>query len=45
MSTPYTFTHPSPGVFGAHYGDQMFAILERHTCVSSVAGNVENRDL
>lgn len=45
MSTPYTFTHPNPGVFGVHYGDQMFAILERHTCVSSVAGTVDNRDL
>ena len=45
MSTPYTFTHPSPGVFEAHYGDQTFAILERHTCVSSVAGTVDNRDL
>lgn len=45
MSTPYTFTRPRPGVWEATYNDYTFAILERHTCVSSVAGTVDNRDL
>lgn len=45
MSTPYTFTRPRPGVWEATYNDYTFAILERRTCVSSVAGTVDNREL